>query len=58
MHGHLNHMSDDLCRGLLKFAEAKPLGPEGLDWLSLHVSRSDPLEAMLFYKLVISQLIG
>ena len=33
MHPHLNHMGPDFCRGLLCFAEAKPLGPNGLDWL-------------------------
>lgn len=29
---HLNHLGQDLCRGLLIFAEGKPLGPSGLRW--------------------------
>lgn len=33
MHPHLNHLGSDLCRGLLRFAEAKPLGERGLQWL-------------------------
>lgn len=35
---HLNHMGDDLCRGLLLFAEAKPLGAGGLKWLRIHLA--------------------
>ncbi|KAF9444243.1 DNA/RNA polymerase [Macrolepiota fuliginosa MF-IS2] len=35
---HLNHMGDDLCRGLLTFGEAKPLGERGLRWLKIHVA--------------------
>lgn len=35
---HLNHMGDDLSRGLLKFAEAKPLGVRGLRWLKIHLA--------------------
>ena len=34
---NLNHMGSDLCRGILMFAEAKPLGPRGLDWLKCHL---------------------
>jgi DNA-directed RNA polymerase len=33
---NLNHIGDDLSRGLLMFAEAKPLGPTGLRWLKIH----------------------
>ena len=33
MHAHLNHIGSDFCRGTLKFADAKPLGENGLDWL-------------------------
>ena len=33
MHAHLNHIGSDFCRGILKFADAKPLGRNGLDWL-------------------------
>lgn len=35
---HLNHIGNDLCRGLLKFAEAKPLGVMGLRWLHIHLA--------------------
>ncbi|KAJ7619446.1 DNA/RNA polymerase [Roridomyces roridus] len=35
---HLNHIGDDLSRGLLKFAEAKPLGERGFRWLKIHLS--------------------
>ena len=33
---HLNHIGDDLSRGLLKFGEFKPLGETGLRWLKIH----------------------
>ena len=35
---HLNHLGSDICRGLLKFAQAKPLGPRGLYWLKVHLA--------------------
>eukprot|EP00371_Babesia_bovis_P002784 XP_001611431.1 DNA-dependent RNA polymerase [Babesia bovis T2Bo] len=35
---HLNHMADDVCRGLLKFADKKPLGERGFFWLKVHIS--------------------
>ncbi|KAH7882208.1 hypothetical protein F5I97DRAFT_1939648 [Phlebopus sp. FC_14] len=35
---HLNHLGDDLSRGLLLFAEAKPLGERGLRWLKIHLA--------------------
>jgi DNA-directed RNA polymerase len=35
---HLNHMGDDLSRGLLLFGETKPLGERGLRWLKVHLS--------------------
>ncbi|MCO5557946.1 hypothetical protein L7F22_011520 [Adiantum nelumboides] len=35
---HLNHMGNDLCRGLLLFADAKPLGRSGLRWLRIHLA--------------------
>jgi hypothetical protein len=34
---HLNHLGSDICRGLLKFAEKKPLGKRGLYWLKVHL---------------------
>jgi len=35
---NLNHMGSDICRGLLVFAEAKPLGSSGLRWLKIHLA--------------------
>jgi DNA-directed RNA polymerase len=35
---HLNHTGSDLCRGLLSFAEKKPLGKMGLRWLFIHLA--------------------
>lgn len=34
---HLQHLGSDLSRGLLLFATSKPLGPNGLDWLKIHL---------------------
>lgn len=31
-------MGNDLCRGLLLFSEKKPLGPNGLKWLKIHLA--------------------
>jgi DNA-directed RNA polymerase len=31
-------MSSDICRGLLEFAEGKPIGPNGLRWLKIHLA--------------------
>ena len=38
MHPNLNHLGADLSRGLLQFADAKPLGSDGLRWLEISVS--------------------
>lgn len=35
---HLNHMGADINRGLLEFAEGKPLGKDGLYWLKVHLA--------------------
>jgi DNA-directed RNA polymerase, mitochondrial len=35
---HLNHLGDDLSRGLLKFGEKKALGERGLRWLKIHLA--------------------
>jgi len=35
---NLNHLGSDVCRGMLRFAEAKPLGEEGLRWLKIHLA--------------------
>lgn len=37
---HLNHMGADLNRGLLEFAEGKPLGASGLYWLKVHLANT------------------
>ncbi|KAH0436080.1 hypothetical protein IEQ34_026487 [Dendrobium chrysotoxum] len=38
MHAHLNHLGSDLCRGVLEFAEGRPLGKSGLRWLKIHLA--------------------
>lgn len=35
---HLNHIGNDLCRGLLLFSKSKPLGEAGLRWLRIHLA--------------------
>jgi DNA-directed RNA polymerase, mitochondrial len=35
---HFSNIGSDLCRGLLMFAKAKPLGPRGLFWLKVHLA--------------------
>lgn len=35
---HLNHMGADISRGMLEFAEGRPLGAAGLYWLKVHVA--------------------
>jgi len=35
---HLNHVGNDLCRGILTFAEGMPLGEDGLRWLKIHLA--------------------
>lgn len=35
---HLNHLGADINRGLLEFAEGRPLGKKGLRWLKIHLS--------------------
>uniref|UniRef100_A0A8C8VV53 DNA-directed RNA polymerase n=1 Tax=Peromyscus maniculatus bairdii TaxID=230844 RepID=A0A8C8VV53_PERMB len=34
---YFNHLGSDLARALLEFAEGRPLGPQGLDWLKIHL---------------------
>ncbi|XP_042335589.1 DNA-directed RNA polymerase, mitochondrial isoform X2 [Sceloporus undulatus] len=34
---HFNHLGSDLTRAILLFAEGKPLGLHGLDWLKIHL---------------------
>lgn len=38
MHPHLNHLGSDLCRGILEFAEGRPLQKSGLCWLKIHLA--------------------
>ncbi|CAJ1835798.1 unnamed protein product [Sphenostylis stenocarpa] len=38
MHPHLNHLGSDLCRGVLEFADGRPLGKSGLQWLKIHLA--------------------
>ena len=47
MHPHLNHLGSDICRGLLQFAQAKPLGNDGLYWLKVSVSRQQHQEVQI-----------
>ena len=35
---YLSHIGDDLCRGLLLFGEARPLGKSGFRWLKIHLA--------------------
>jgi len=35
---NLNHLGNDMSRGLLAFADKKPLGPRGLFWLKVQVA--------------------
>eukprot|EP00548_Thalassiothrix_antarctica_P005581 CAMPEP_0194132834 /NCGR_PEP_ID=MMETSP0152-20130528/3204_1 /TAXON_ID=1049557 /ORGANISM="Thalassiothrix antarctica, Strain L6-D1" /LENGTH=1031 /DNA_ID=CAMNT_0038828011 /DNA_START=95 /DNA_END=3190 /DNA_ORIENTATION=- len=35
---HLSNVGSDLCRGMLTFAEKKPLGSRGLYWLKVHLA--------------------
>lgn len=35
---HLNHVGSDISRGMLMFADARPLGPNGLRWLKIHLA--------------------
>jgi DNA-directed RNA polymerase, mitochondrial len=45
---HLSNVGSDLCRGLLKFAKAKPLGPRGLYWLKVHLANFAGKDKMSF----------
>lgn len=35
---YLNHIGNDLCRGLMIFGQAKPLGRRGLVWLKIQLA--------------------
>ena len=35
---NLNHLGSDMCRGMLKFAETRALGKDGMRWLKIHLA--------------------
>ena len=35
---HLNHQGDDVCRGILEFADARTPGDRGIRWLKIHAA--------------------
>ena len=45
---HLNHQGPDLCRGLLEFAEKKPLGERGLFWLKITLANLKGEDKLVF----------
>lgn len=49
---HLNHMGNDLCRGLLLFANSKPIGKNGLKHLKIHVANKMGKDKLPFDKRV------
>ncbi|KAL1494494.1 hypothetical protein ABEB36_010085 [Hypothenemus hampei] len=60
---HLNHLGSDLARSMLVFGEARPLGPNGLDWLKIHLinltglKKKESIQARLDYANEIIHLI-
>lgn len=44
----LHHQGDDLRKGILEFAEEKPIGEMGLYWLAVHVANSYGLDKAPF----------
>jgi DNA-directed RNA polymerase len=55
MHPHLNHLGADSCRGLLLFAQTRPLGDNGLGWLRIQV-RAPSLIGMLIRLTLVRQI--
>jgi DNA-directed RNA polymerase, mitochondrial len=47
---HLSTVGSDLCRGMLTFAESKPLGKRGLFWLKVHLANFAGKDKMPFEK--------
>jgi len=45
---HLSIVGSDLCRGLLMFAQPKPLGKNGLYWLKVHLANLAGADKMSF----------
>ncbi|XP_009892288.1 PREDICTED: DNA-directed RNA polymerase, mitochondrial [Charadrius vociferus] len=52
---YFNHLGNDVTRAILLFAEGRPLGPKGLDWLKIHLinltglKKKDALQDRLKY---------
>lgn len=44
----LNPQGDDLAKGLLEFAEGKPLGEEGVAWLMVHIANCFGVDKVSF----------
>ena len=45
---HLSNVGSDMCRGLLMFSEAKPLGTRGLYWLKVHLANFAGMDKVSF----------
>jgi DNA-directed RNA polymerase len=45
---NLNHLGNDICRGLLMFADKKPLGEDGLQWMKIHLANLFGKDKMSF----------
>lgn len=45
---HLSNVGSDLCRGMLMFADAKPLGRRGLYWLKVHLANFAGMDKVSF----------
>jgi DNA-directed RNA polymerase, mitochondrial len=45
---HFSNVGSDLCRGMLQFAEGKPLGDRGLFWLKVHLANLAGKDKMTF----------
>jgi DNA-directed RNA polymerase, mitochondrial len=45
---HFSNVGSDLCRGMLLFADAKPLGDRGLFWLKVHLANLAGKDKMTF----------
>jgi len=45
---HLSNVGSDLCRGVLTFSQAKPLGKRGLYWLQVHLANFAGKDKMSF----------
>lgn len=60
---HLTHLTSDLGRSFLVFAQKKPLGSKGLDWLKIHainltgMKKREPIDKRLEFANEILDLI-